>query len=359
LLTQHRKAIKFIKSMIDTVLRAYGIENAKAESFGNGLIHRTWKIITPEGQYILQKIHDVVFKRHEDIAYNIRLIADYLKQHHPDYLFVGALPSCKGEDILWLKDEGYFRLFPFVEGSHAEDIVKTPAQAYEAAAQFGKFTRLLSGFDADKLRITIPDFHNLALRYGQFLQALENGNSERIHESNKLIEQLMQLREIVTKYHSILDDPGFKRRVTHHDTKISNVLFDKSEKAICVIDLDTVMPGYFISDVGDMMRTYLSPVSEEEQDFDKIIIREDFYKAIVRGYTKEMNDELTAIESNHFFYAGEFMTYMQALRFLTDHLNNDIYYGAKYEGHNFVRANNQAVLLQRLIKKENVLKKIV
>ena len=115
------------------------------------------------------------------------------------------------------------------------------------------------------------------------------------------------------------------------------------------------MPGYFISDVGDMMRTYLSPVSEEEKDFDKIIVREEMYKAIVLGYYSEMKNELTSTEKKYFFYAGKFMIYMQALRFLTDHLNDDKYYGARYPGHNFMRAGNQTVLLKRLVEKESLL----
>ena len=135
-------------------------------------------------------------------------------------------------------------------------------------------------------------------------------------------------------------------------------MFDKEGKGLCVIDLDTVMPGYFISDVGDMMRTYLSPVSEEERDFSKIIVRDEFYKAIVQGYFNEMKGELTDTEKNYFFYAGKFMIYMQALRFLTDHLNGDIYYGAKYPGQNFIRAQNQLVLLERLMEKKEALEKI-
>jgi thiamine kinase-like enzyme len=170
-----------------------------------------------------------------------------------------------------------------------------------------------------------------------------------------LVEQLINHDAIVKEYQCIIHDSAFKLRVTHHDTKISNVLFDKKEEAICVIDLDTVMPGYFISDVGDMVRTYVSPVSEEEKDFDLITVRKDFYRAIVEGYAKEMKDELTEMETRHFFYAGQFMIYMQALRFLTDHLNNDVYYGAKYEGQNFVRANNQFILFQRLTEKEDSL----
>ena len=125
-------------------------------------------------------------------------------------------------------------------------------------------------------------------------------------------------------------------------------MFDGAGKGLCVIDLDTVMPGYFISDVGDMMRTYLCPVSEEEKDFSKINIRKNFYDAIVNGYLSEMGSELGEVEKQYFHYACEFMIYMQAIRFLTDHLNDDIYYGAKYEGHNFVRAGNQITLLERL-----------
>ena len=147
--------------------------------------------------------------------------------------------------------------------------------------------------------------------------------------------------------------------MTHHDTKISNVLFDEEGHGLCVIDLDTVMPGYFISDFGDMMRTYLSPVSEEEKDLSKIEIREEYFKAIADGYLHEMQNELTPTEKDHLVYAGKFLTYMQALRFLTDHLNNDVYYGAKYEGHNFVRAINQVALLKKMIDKEKKLKEII
>jgi hypothetical protein len=136
-------------------------------------------------------------------------------------------------------------------------------------------------------------------------------------------------------------------------------LFDKNGNGLCVIDLDTVMPGYFISDVGDMIRTYVSPVSEEEKDFSKIQIRQDYFQAIVDGYLSEMKDELSDEEKNYFVYAGKFMIYMQAIRFFADYFNNDIYYGSKYEGHNLVRGNNQLELLKQLLAKENQLQEIV
>jgi Ser/Thr protein kinase RdoA (MazF antagonist) len=326
-------------------------EQATLQAFGTGLINNTWVVNDGGKKFILQRINDNVFKQPEDIAFNIDLIANYLKNNSPGYKFTSPIASGTGDTLIHTAGEGYFRMFLFVEDSHTIDVVETPQQAYEAAVQFGRFTRVLNGFEVAKLKITIPDFHNLSLRHQQFLNAIENGNSERKEHANDLIKELLGHSSIVEEYKKVIADKNFVKRVTHHDTKISNVLFDKNNKGICVIDLDTVMPGYFISDVGDMMRTYLSPVSEEEKDFSKIIIRKDLYKAIVDGYYKEMKEVLTRIEKEHFFYSGCFMIYMQALRFLTDYLNNDIYYGEKYPGHNFVRAGNQSVLLQRLLDK--------
>jgi len=335
------------------VLDVYGLTGAKPEAFGSGLVNRTWKVCAGGKKYILQKINEHVFNRPQDIAYNIRLIGDYLKDNYPGYFFVHPVVSIKRNDIVFLEEAGWFRLFPFIEGSQTINVVTLPEQAYEAALQFGKFSKLLSAFDAGNLKITIPQFHNLELRYQQFLQAIVNGNQQRKIQAKKLIEQLMNHNNIVDEYRGICKNPEFKLRVMHHDTKISNVLFDEKQHAICVIDLDTIMPGFFISDVGDMIRTYVPTVSEEEKDLTKLEVRREIYSSIVKGYYHEMNDELTPTEKNYFFYAGKCMVYMQALRFLTDYLNNDKYYGAKYPENNLVRAKNQSTLLKLLIKNEN------
>ncbi len=347
--------------ILKRVLAAYGItnESVKAEIIGSGLINHTWKVTNNGSEYILQLVNQHVFKQPEDIAYNIDLVAAYLKEHHPAYSFTSPVTAIDESTLVYIEEEGYFRMFPFVKGSVSVDVVETAKQAYEAAVQFGRFTKLLSGLNSSQLRITIASFHDLTLRYQQFLAAIKIGNQQRIKESDLLIKKLVGYSAIAEEYQRIKTDPSFKVRVTHHDTKISNILFDEKGNGLCVIDLDTLMPGYFFSDVGDMMRTCLSPVSEEEQDFSKIEVREDFYKAIVRGYYNEMQHELTSTEKNAFFYAGEFMIYMQAIRFLTDHLNDDVYYGAKYPGHNYSRASNQATLLDRLIEKEESLIKLL
>jgi Ser/Thr protein kinase RdoA (MazF antagonist) len=340
---------------MEEVLHAYGLKDAVMETVSGGLINSTWKVTTHTGTYILQKINDQVFQNPENIAANISLIAAWLKERHPDYFLVSPVPSIDGRVVLFFKNRGWFRLFPFAEGTHTIHTVTTPEQAYEASFQFGKFTNTLSGFDAAKLHITIPHFHDLALRYDHFLQALQTGNKERLGRSKKAVRELQQYASIVAVYKAIRKDPAFRVRVTHHDTKISNVLFNKNEKAVCVIDLDTVMPGYFISDVGDMIRTYVSPVGEEEQDFTKIIVRKDFYRAIEEGYSAAMGGTFSETERKYFFYSGTFMVYMQALRFLTDYLNNDIYYRASYPEHNFIRAGNQLRLLQLLLEHEKEL----
>ncbi len=334
---------------MEHIISMFGFEETDyiIRPFGNGLINSTWLVTVKNKRYILQHINHTIFKNPEDIASNIRMIADYLKAYFPDYLFVNPCQAEDGKDLV-NTDEGYYRMFPFVEGSHTIDVVEKPEQAYEAAKQFALFSKLLSGFNAAQLKIALPDFHNLTLRYRQFELALLNGNQERSQQSKDQVDFIMQQKNIVDEFE--IGKSRFKIRCTHHDTKISNVLFDEAGKGLCVIDLDTIMPGYFISDVGDMMRTYLCPVSEEEKDFSKIKIRKEFYDAIVNGYLSEMGEELSEEEKKYFHYAGKFMIYMQAIRFLTDHLNNDVYYGAKYEGHNFIRAGNQITLLKRLLE---------
>ncbi len=347
--------------MIELVLTKYGIQTDQCliTPLVSGLINRTWKVTNANQSFILQQINDNVFKHPFKIADNIEHINIYLKSHNPDYLFVSPLQSLTKMELVHLEDKGYFRLFPFIQGSHTVNVVSSPEQAFEAAFQFGKFTHLLSGFDSGTLNTTIPDFHNLSLRYAQYENSLRTGNSNRIKAANQLIDELHAYTPILSVFEKIQSDPHVKKRVMHHDTKISNVLFDDLGKGIAVIDLDTVMPGYFISDVGDMMRTYLSPANEEEKDFSKIEIRDDFFRAIVRGYLSSMGNELTETEQELILYSGQFIIYMQAIRFLADYFNNDIYYGVTYEDNNLVRAGNQIALLKQLEKKSFQLKAII
>ena len=334
---------------LDGLLLRYGLDPAyhTVQPHGSGLINRTWVVSDTGGipRYILQQLNVNVFKRPGDVAHNLDVLGEHLQSKSSDFLLPLPVETIAGEDTAEDGD-GCYRLIPFVTDSKVLTVCSSHSQAFEAALQFGRFTAEFEGLDATLLRETIPGFHDLSHRWRQFEDALRNGDASRRAQSAEAIDFLRSRSDIVHTYERIREDPAFRLRVTHHDTKISNVLFDKSGRGLCVIDLDTVMPGRFISDVGDMYRTYLSPVSEEEADLDRIEIRPGFKQAVREGYLTYMSGLLTPVELEHFDYAGEFMIYMQALRFLTDHLNVDVYYGAAYEGHNLVRASNQVRLLQ-------------
>ena len=345
--------------MLDAVLAAYGLPvDTSVTPHGSGLINRTWLIRNGKGKFILQRINQDVFSTPALIAENIERVGRYLSTHYPEVVFPRPVATTNGETLVSTGPDSFYRLYPFIEDSVTIDVVDQPGLAYEAAKQFGAFTRMMNGFPAAQLHETLPHFHDLSLRYDSFREALSTGQPDRIQKAGELIGYLQSQHHLVTKYQRILTDPGFRIRVTHHDTKISNVLFDKAGNGICVIDLDTVMPGYFISDVGDMLRTYLCPVTEEEKDTTRIHVRLDYFEAIVQGYLDEMQYVLTPDEKKAFVYAGEFMVYMQALRFITDYLLGDKYYGSRYEGHNFIRALNQATLLQRFSEQSPTLRNI-
>jgi len=337
---------------MNSILQQYGsqFQNASLEVISGGLINQTWKVTAKGESFVLQRINDTIFKEPGKIATNVRLLADHLASIGSDYFLVSAIRTERGEELAYETGKGYFRLTPFVKNSKTIQVVETPEQAYEAALQFGKFSSTFSDFDAKQLHVTIPNFHDLAYRYKQFENAVLTGNPQRINECSDEINQIRSYVHLVDEYNRILRNPLFKLRVTHHDTKISNVLFDLSNKGVCVIDLDTVMPGYFFSDVGDMMRTYLSPTNEEETDFSKIEVRPMFYHAIVQGYSEGMKGALSIEEQNSFFLAGQFLIYMQALRFLADYFNNDVYYGSQFQEHNLARARNQLSLFSAFIR---------
>ena len=361
-LNYNRSVGCFIYSTMITDLLAHftlDSEVTASGTFGNGLINHTWLVETKHKKYILQRINDQVFTNPAAIDDNINAISRFLKIHFPGYIFTAPVFSNENKSLIQLNGKGYFRMFEFIAGSKAYTVLENPELAFEASKQFGRFTKLLSGFDINKLKITLPAFHDLKLRYIQFIKAAKDHNNDRVKQSQEIIAALESYKYIVDIFDSIQQKPSFKKRVTHHDTKISNVLFDENNKGICVIDLDTVMPGYFISDVGDMMRTYLSPAGEEETDYSKITVRENYFDAIVQGYLNEMKDELSTEEKKYFVYAGKFMIYMQALRFITDYFNNDIYYGASNEFHNLNRGINQLTLLNILTGKEAALNKHV
>ena len=328
--------------MMQSILEQYGWENATAIPLSQGLINQTFDVNTAQGNFILQSINTQVFKDPFAIDHNIKAIGQYYNTNRPDQLFTHLVPNFRGETLIACEGKQY-RAFKKIEGI-ALDVLTTAAEAKEAAQQFGQFTASLTDFSIGELKVTIPQFHDLALRYHQFEQALIHGDSKRIDTAKDAILFLKSHLSYVKKWIHFTTNKEAHLRVTHHDTKISNVLF-KDENAICVIDLDTTMPGYFISDVGDMCRTYLCLVNEACQDLNQIKVLPERWTAIQGGYLEAMGDLLTSFEKDHFVFSGQSIIYMQALRFLTDYLQLDQYYKVERPSQNLDRTLNQNQLL--------------
>ena len=347
----------------EAVLIEYGFkpDTVILKPFGTGHINSTFLLSLSSGdqQFILQSININVFKQPDIIAQNVKLVADYLAEHYPDYLFIGSIPTVYGKEMA-VVDGVYWRLTQFVNNSISFDTLSDPNQAYEAALQFGRLNKLLSNFDASQLKETIPGFHDLGLRYTQFTDALEVSSDDLKKVAEIEINKALHYRFILDYFESFKNSDEFPNRAMHHDTKISNMLFDKNTvKGICVIDLDTLMAGKFISDLGDMMRTYLCAYSENEADISKITIRIEYFEAIVKGYLHEMGSILTPVEKELILFSGKYLIYMQAIRFLSDYLNGSIYYPISYPEQNLDRTKNQFKLLAELFNNEKILVDIV
>eukprot|EP01032_Pedospumella_encystans_P021391 gene21391-24267_t len=349
-------------AMLTDVLKAYSIKahGGDAQVVGQGLINDTWMVEDTSGNaFILQRVNHSVFKKPHIIDQNLRLLQVFLNKECPEYVFTSPIPSSRGETLTEVEGN-FYRIFHFVPDSHCFDTVQRSELAYEAAKQFGEFTSTLSHFDANQLTPTIIDFHNLALRCDAYLASKQTADSQRLHLARNCMDIIETNKNVLETYQAMLLDPEMRLRVCHHDTKISNVLFDSTGKGICIIDLDTVMPGYFISDIGDMFRTYLCAESEEALIEDPLAprIRMEYFTAIVKGYLYHMRQHLTATECKHIVYAGKFMLFMQGVRFLTDFLNNDVYYKTTHQLHNLNRAVNQLTLLEEYCRLESQMESI-
>jgi Ser/Thr protein kinase RdoA (MazF antagonist) len=328
--------------MMQSIFEQYGWENATAFPLTQGLINQTFEVHSLQGDFILQNINSQVFKDPFAIDYNIKAIGQYYNLNKQDQLFTHLVPTLRGETLIEWEGK-YYRAFKKIDGI-ALDVLTTASQANAAANQFGQFTASLIEFPIAQLKVTIPQFHDLALRYHQFEQALVHGDANRISQAKDAILFLQSHQVYVKKWLHFTGHQDAHLRVTHHDTKISNVLF-KDDAAICVIDLDTTMPGYFISDVGDMSRTYLCPVNEACLDLNLIKALPERWTAIQNGYLEAMGEFLTNFEKDHFAFSGQCIIYMQALRFLTDFLQLDQYYRVERPDQNLDRTLNQIQLL--------------
>lgn len=334
---------------LPVVLSRFGLraEDYVIERVGSGHINHTYKLTGPT-TYIVQRINNSVFRNPEIIADNLRLASEFLRNKCPEYPFLTAIPSVSGKEMEY-DAEGYpWRLFPYIDQTETRDVVTTPHEAREAATAFGRLSRHLDGVDISKFHATIPRFHDLALRMEQFEEA-QAAAGDRTGAASEEIQKARRFAPLVEKYRHLINGGSLRLRLVHNDTKINNVLFDRrSGKTVAVIDLDTLMPGYFIYDLGDMVRTFVSPVSEEERDLSKVRFRKEIYEALVQGYLSEMSPVMSKEERKAIPFAGKMMTYIMAIRFLADYLRGNTYYHITYPEQNLVRAANQLKLLEVL-----------
>lgn len=341
-----------VRDRFPYILSCWGLnhEDYTAEKTGSGHINQTF-FLKGKNSWILQQINTNVFRQPERIAKNIRLAADYLSAHHPEYLFPAPVQTVKNEEMAMDENGVPWRLFPYIPDSITLNELKSTEEAHEAASGFGKLTSKLHGIQTSGFEATIPDFHNLSWRFRQLESALENAKSETKGIAAEEIRKAEYFSYLVKEYEQLISQKSLTERIVHNDTKINNILFSRTEcRALCVIDLDTLMQGFFIYDLGDMVRTFVSPVSEEEKDISKVVFRQSFYEALLEGYMTEMGNQLSAEEMKAVPFAGMMMTYIMAIRFLADFLNGNIYYRIHYPEQNLVRARNQLKLLEELEK---------
>ncbi|MEI8052958.1 MAG: aminoglycoside phosphotransferase family protein [Bacteroidota bacterium] len=336
---------------ITAIFSAFGLDASQylIEQSSTGLINQTFIVSdkVSSKKFILQQLNTSIFKNPFSISKNIKFAAATISSSDENYPVINIHTTTNGNDYFIDNNSHYWRLMDFIKNTTTIEAIVTIEQAFQTAYSFGKFTSLLQQANTKDFIPSIPDFHNLDLRFEQFKTAYSNADHERKSKAKECIDYLMSEKDILNTFHQIINENLIPLRIIHADTKISNILFDKfSLVPKAVIDWDTIMPGYFISDLGDMIRTIVCEAGENESNLNKIIFRNEYYTAIISGYKTAI--QLTENELNLLSYAGKFMTYMQALRFLTDYLNNDVYYTITYPEHNLDRAKNQCRLLQVL-----------
>lgn len=323
----------------------------------SGLINQTYKVIinTNGYRFILQKINHDVFPEPEKVQDNYYKIWEYLyydgapKKIPFPVTVPKPLKFLDDNNLFCDSNNNYWRKFEFIERAISIQNTFHITQAKKVAQTFGSITRSFEFYDLNNLQTTIPGFHDLTLRFRQFKQSLHTKNLERLLKSSLLIEQLKKREHYVSFYEVITESDEFEKRLMHHDAKISNILFEEETgEIICPIDFDTCMPGYFFSDLGDMIRTMACSESESNNNVNELHIRKDYYEAILEGYLELVDEILTDSEKKYIHVSGLLIIYMQALRFLTDYLNDDKYYKTTYAEENFDRAMNQLVVLEKL-----------
>lgn len=319
-----------------------------AKPFGNGHINGTWLVTTDrDHRYVLQKVNRNVFKNTDGLMSNIVAVTDWLRKKESDPRRVLTLVPLKNGDK-WMTDgDGEcWRLTEYIPDSICMDMPETPEDFSLIGKAFGEFQMLLSDFPADQLVETIPHFHDTPDRYRQLEEAVEKDEAGRLKDVAEEVAFFCARKEETARMTDLLAAGKLPLRVTHNDTKTNNIMLDRETKQpLCVLDLDTVMPGLAGNDFGESVRYGASTAAEDEQDLSKVTLSLEMFEAFARGFLGACGDQLTDIEKETLPMCARLMTMENGMRFLTDHLNGDVYYSIHRPGHNLDRCRTQMKLL--------------
>ena len=325
----------------------------EVKPLGNGLINTTYMVVT-EGDapnYVLQNINVAIFPDVELLMNNIVAVTGHIRAKLEaagtddiDRKVLKFVP-CQCGKFYYEHDGKFWRVMVFIPDTVSKSGV-TPESSYIVGETFGDFQASLADIPA-QLGESIKDFHNIEFRLQQLKEAMEADKMGRLAETKDIADELMKRAEDMTRSERLFREGKLPKRICHCDTKVDNILFDKDENVLCVIDLDTVMPSFVFSDYGDFLRSAANTQPEDSADYDKIEFRMDIFKAFTEGYLKTARAFLSPIEIENLPYGATLFPYMQTVRFYADYLNGDTYYKIQYPEHNLVRTKNQLTLLQR------------
>lgn len=332
-------------------------EFVDAARFGTGHINDTYAARFRLGngdvrRYVIQRINHTVFKKPEELMHNMERVTGHMRRKviaaggDPDREVVTLVPTTDGRSYYLSPAGDYWRALLLIEDARSYQVAENLGIYYQAARGFGRFMRMLDDFPIDDLFESIPDFHHTPKRLQTFAQAVEDDRANRVQAVQAEIDFILSRADEADILIDLQQQGVMPLRVTHNDTKFENVMIDDgSGESICVIDLDTVMPGFAVFDFGDSVRSGASTGAEDEPDISKVTLDLAVFDRLAQGFLEETRATLTPIEIDHLVFGAKLITYEQAIRFLTDHLNGDTYYKTQRENQNLDRCRTQIKLV--------------
>jgi thiamine kinase-like enzyme len=339
------------------------------EPYGSGHIHDTFRIETKESEkdnYILQRLNNKIFKDIPALQHNIERVTVHLRNKlkavpgsniKRECLIL--IPARDGKSVIIDKDGNFWRMYIFISNHRSYNIVDSPDKAFEGGKAIGRFQAMLSDMPGDTLYETIPRFHDIENRLDILERTIKENPVGRVAIVSEEINQYLKRSEEMKTILKLGRAGKIPLRITHNDTKFNNILLDENDKALCVIDLDTVMPGYVHYDFGDAIRTVTNPAAEDEKDLTKIQMDINLFKAYTEGYLSETINTLNEVEKAYLAFAPKLITYTIGIRFLTDFIDGDNYFKIQHEFHNLQRTRAQLKLVMSMEEQYGEMKRVI